>query len=110
MQTDDDYKNVAALSILRVFAPNDYMRLSTGNSLLDLMREQCAVKKEASTKQAQEKRTPEHKIKQNSKAIWAEIRNIGNQIPQNINPQNVTIDNEQTPANENALIRILGQL
>lgn len=106
LQTDDDYKNVAALSILRVFAPSDYMKLSTGNSLLDLMREQCAIKKEASIKQAQEKRTPEHKIKQNSKAIWAEIRNIGNQIPQNINPQNVTIDNEQTPANENALIRI----
>lgn len=106
LQTDDDYKNAAALSILRVFAPSDYMKLSTGNSLLDLMREQCAVKKEASIKQAQEKRTPEHKIKQNSKAIWAEIRNIGNQIPQNINPQNVTIDNEQTPTNENALIRI----
>lgn len=106
LQTDDDYKNAAALSILRVFAPSDYMKLSTGNSLLDLMREQCTVKKEASIKQAQEKRTPEHKIKQNSKAIWAEIRNIGNQIPQNINPQNVIIDNEQAPTNENALIRI----
>lgn len=106
LQTEEDYRNAAALSILRVFAPSDYMKLSTGNSLLDLMREQCAIKKEASIKQAQEKRTLEHKIKQNSKAIWAEIRNIGNQIPQNINPQNVTIDNEQTPANENALIRI----
>lgn len=106
LQTDDDYKNVAALSILRVFAPSDYMKLSTGNSLLDLMREQCAVKKEASIKQAQEKRTPEHKIKQNSKAIWAEIRNIGNQIPQNANPQYIVINNERITANDNSLIKI----
>lgn len=106
LQTNDDYKNVVALSILRVFAPNDYMKLSTGDSLLDFAREQCLIKKEANIKQAREKHTPEYKIKQNSKTIWTTIRNIGNQLPQNANPQHVTINNEQITANDNSLIRI----
>ena len=106
LQTNDDYKNAAALSILRVFTPDDYMKLSTGDSLLDFAREHCLIKKEESIKQARERHTPEYKIKQNSKTIWTTIRNMGNQLPQNANPQHIVINNEHITANNDSLIKI----
>ena len=105
LQTHIDYKNVAALSILRVFAPNDYMKLSTGNSLLDLAREQCSFRKEVSIKQAREKRTIEYRIKHKSKSIWSAIIEES-QSSQNTDPKFVIVNNEKIMKNDDFLIRI----
>ena len=110
LRTDADYKNAAALSILRVFAPKDYMKLSTGDCLLDLVRERCSLLKEDSIRAAREKSTPEYRIGQQSENIWSEIRHIGNQLPQHVDPQSVTINNKQIAEGDDPLKTFLVQI
>ena len=45
LQTEEDYNNIAALSVIRVFCPDDFAKFSTGNSVLDLTQNECLKNK-----------------------------------------------------------------
>ena len=100
-----DYKDVAALAIIRVFTPSDYMKLSTGDSLLDFVREQCEIEKKEHIEKIIEKRTPEYKIREKSESIWKDIRQY-QEVPQDATVQDISIGNSPIPKDGDELVQI----
>lgn len=107
LESEADYKNCAALSIIRMFEPGEFKKLSTGNSSLDTILAECYKQKRNELNEIENKYAANSKIKTYSNDIWTAIKTYGEANPANYQLQNVLIDgNTYTATDYNTLIKL----
>lgn len=92
LESVNDYKNCAALSIIRLFEPGEFKDLSTSNSSLDTILGACRKLKNSRLKDIEKKYAIDNKIKTHSDEIWTALKAYGESIPTNYQLQSASVD------------------
>ena len=74
LNDEKDYRNIAALSVLRVYEPKEFIEISNGNGRLDEIYESCTKEKRKNIEISQKKQTPDYYFEKEANEIWQEIR------------------------------------
>lgn len=107
IESEQDFRNCAALAIIRVFEPSEFKLLPTGNSGLDKILKACHKERDKKIKSVDKKYTVDAKIKDHTNDIWMALRSYGNTIPANYRLQSITIDGSAVNSSDaEALVKI----
>lgn len=106
LNDEKDYRNIAALSVLRVYEPEEFIKISTGNSQLDEIYKLCITEKQNSIKISQKKQTSDYYIEHKTNEIWQEIRKKISGIPIDCKPVSISINGEVYQPNGGTLRKI----
>lgn len=101
-----DYRNIAALSVLRVYEPEEFIKISTGNGQLDKIRKMCTTEKQNSIEISQKKQTSDYYIENETDEIWQEIRKKISGIPIDCRSVSVSINGDVYQPNGGTLRKI----
>ncbi len=102
MTSDADYNNCVALSLIWVFEPDEFKKLSTGDSALDTVRADCMAKREKERRAIEEKYTLYGKIKMYEEKIWDDLR--ARTRFNNKRPYRITVDEKELPEKDGSTI------
>lgn len=106
LNDEKDYRNIAALSVLRVYEPKEFIKISNGNGRLDEICKSCNTKKQQNIEISQKKLTTEYYIENETDEIWQEIRKKVSGIETDCKATSVYINGENYQSNGGALHKI----
>ena len=106
LNDEKDYRNIAALSVLRVYEPEEFIKISTGKGQLDKIRELCTTEKQNSIEISQKKQTSDYYIENETDEIWQEIRKKISGVPIDCKPLLISINGDVYQPNGGTLRKI----
>lgn len=106
LNDEKDYRNIAALSVLRVYEPEEFIKMSNGIGRLDEIYKSCNTKKQQIIEISQKKQTPDYCIENEADEIWQEIRKNISGIETDCKATSVYINGENYQSNGGALHKI----
>ena len=106
LNDEKDYRNIAALSVLRVYEPKEFIKISNGNGRLDEICKSCNTKKQQNIEISQKKLTTEYYIENETDEIWQEIRKKVSGIETDCKATSVYINGENYQSNGGVLHKI----
>lgn len=106
LNDEKDYRNIAALSVLRVYEPEEFIKISTGKGQLDKIRKLCTTEKQNSIEISQKKQTSDYYIENETDEIWQEIRKKISGVPIDCKPLLISINGDVYQPNGGTLRKI----
>ena len=106
LNDEKDYRNIAALSVLRVYEPEEFIKISTGKGQLDKIRKLCTTEKQNSIEISQKKQTSDYYIENETDEIWQEIRKKISGVPIDCKPLLISINGDAYQPNGGTLRKI----
>lgn len=106
LNDEKDYRNIAALSVLRVYEPEEFIKISTGKGQLDKIRKLCTTGKQNSIEISQKKQTSDYYIENETDEIWQEIRKKISGVPIDCKPLLISINGDAYQPNGGTLRKI----
>lgn len=106
LNDEKDYRNIAALSVLRVYEPEEFIKMSNGIGRLDEIYKSCNTKKQQIIEISQKKQTPDYYIENETDEIWQEIRKNISGIETDCKVTSVYVNGENYQSNGGALHKI----
>lgn len=106
LNDEKDYRNIAALSVLRVYGPEEFIKISTGKGQLDKIRKLCTTEKQNSIEISQKKQTSDYYIENETDEIWQEIRKKISGVPIDCKPLLISINGDVYQPNGGTLRKI----
>lgn len=106
LNDEKDYRNIAALSVLRVYEPEEFIKMSNGIGRLDEIYKSCNTKKHQIIEISQKKQTPDYYIENETDEIWQEIRKNISGIETDCKVTSVYVNGENYQSNGGALHKI----
>lgn len=106
LNDEKDYRNIAALSVLRVYEPEEFIKISTGKGQLDKIRKLCTTEKRNSIEISQKKQTSDYYIENETDEIWQEIRKKISGVPIDCKPLLISINGDVYQPNGGTLRKI----
>lgn len=106
LNDEKDYRNIAALSVLRIYEPEEFIKISNGTGRLDEIYKSCNTKKQQSIEISQKKQTPDYYIENETDEIWQEIRKKISGIPIDCKPVSISINGDVYQPNGGTLCKI----
>ena len=106
LNDEKDYRNIAALSVLRVYEPKEFIKISNGNGRLDEICKSCNTKKQQNIELSQKKLTTEYYIENETDEIWQEIRKKISGVPIDCKPLLISINGDVYQPNGGTLRKI----
>ena len=106
LNDEKDYRNIAALSVLRVYEPEEFIKMSNGIGRLDEIYKSCNTKKQQIIEISQKKQTPDYYIENETDEIWQEIRKNISGIETDCKVTSVYVNDENYQSNGGALHKI----
>lgn len=106
LNDEKDYRNIAALSVLRVYEPEEFIKISTGKGQLDKIRKLCTTEKQNSIEISQKKQTSDYYIENETDEIWQEIRKKISGVPIDCKPLLISINGDMYQPNGGTLRKI----
>ena len=106
LNDEKDYRNIAALSVLRVYEPEEFIKISTGNGQLDEIYKLCVKEKQENIELLRKKQTLDYYIENEADKIWQEIRKKDTEISKQSKPELVDINGAVNQADASTLCKI----
>lgn len=106
LNDEKDYRNIAALSVLRVYEPEEFIKISTGNGQLDEIYKSCVKEKQENIELLRKKQTLDYYIENEADKIWQEIRKKDTEISKQSKPELVDINGAVNQADASTLCKI----
>lgn len=106
LNDEKDYRNIAALSVLRIYEPEEFIKISNGTGRLDEIYKSCNTKKQQSIEISQKKQTSDYYIENETNEIWQEIRKKISGIPIDCKPVSISINGDVYQPNGGTLRKI----
>lgn len=106
LNDEKDYRNIAALSVLRVHEPEEFIKISTGNGQLDEIYKLCVKEKQENIELLRKKQTLDYYIENEADKIWQEIRKKDTEISKQSKPELVDINGAVNQADASTLCKI----
>ena len=106
LNDEKDYRNIAALSVLRVYEPEEFIKISTGNGQLDEIYKLCVKEKQENIELLRKKQTLDYYIENEADKIWQEIRKKDTEISKQSKPELVEINGAVNQADASTLCKI----
>lgn len=106
LNDEKDYRNIAALSVLRIYEPEEFIKISNGIGRLDEIYKSCNTKKQQNIEISQKKQTPDYYIENEANEIWQKIRKKVSGIETDCEAVSVNINGENYQSNGGALHKI----
>lgn len=106
LNDEKDYRNIATLSVLRVYEPEEFIKISTGKGQLDKIRKLCTTEKQNSIEISQKKQTSDYYIENETDEIWQEIRKKISGVPIDCKPLLISINGDVYQPNGGTLRKI----
>ena len=106
LNDEKDYRNIAALSVWRVYEPEEFIKMSNGIGRLDEIYKSCNTKKHQIIEISQKKQTPDYYIENETDEIWQEIRKNISGIETDCKVTSVYVNGENYQSNGGALHKI----
>lgn len=106
LNDEKDYRNIAALSVLRVYEPEEFIKISTGNGQLDEIYKLCVKEKQENIELLRKKQTLDYYIENEADKIWQEIRKKISGVPIDCKPLLISINGDVYQPNGGTLRKI----
>ena len=107
--TDDDCNNCMSLSIIRVFCPEEFSKLTSCEGILDEVRRECVARKGREINGVREKYTESSIIKRRAPEIWGALSKakMSGSLMNMGSCNEVIVDGQRVmPINDDTLVRI----
>lgn len=105
LRSRNDYRNCIALSVIRTFNPEDFKKLSAGNSMLDTILSECQKRRKERIKKIEEEGSIDYKIDKNEGKIWNKLKTFGDAVPAGYSLRSIIIDNRECDLNDKNILK-----